>query len=635
MESWQPVSDTEYAFFFEDDIAVSPRFFEYSIFAIQKYVLPGGVKIQPSVWTTRLVGISLNTPRYNEIAIPGRDWTPQLVLGDEETQFLFQLPCSWGALYFPWAWRDFLSFYLWRRQKADEEVLHVCIPDSATRWWRRSWKKYLIEWMYMRGSYMLYPSLPNQLSFSTHHREPGEHTDVKPEEHLVDELGVLVLDYFTVPLVGGSCDDLHFERLLAEAKPLRELPVVSFHHELVKDVYSLAQLGARVVTLMEKYGWDHGRYRLNPNCMLDDVTFPIFDDGWSGEKYLLFASQLSLGHQLNALQNAAAYAKVLNRTLVVPPLVAPKNVSLTIPASRIIELNVSASLFVPMITLEEFAATHNGWIDRIVHLVPWSIRKSKMMNLMDDELLNRAGLIPASVAVLHVFSGYQDQISRSFGGCHDRVLAFRHLFGSFDTFTKPEDQASYRAWVHEVFSFSAHVQRLKNTIFETFGGPLVCVVYSRGEVPTDCGRDISRTHEKTEEMKVTMFRSCHASVDRTIEYVIEDSNTIGITPKSIYVMAEMPIDTLKVQKLSTFIMSDIMRQIDGIPELADLPIEFRREIGMTLEGELCGKAAFFLGNKYSSNSAHIAFKRRSEGLPLNILGQKAERPSQNKMLNKD
>ena len=51
----------------------------------------------------------------------------------------------------------------------------VQIPSSATNGWSTSWKKFLIELMWLKGWVTLYPSFFNQTSFSTNHLEPGEH----------------------------------------------------------------------------------------------------------------------------------------------------------------------------------------------------------------------------------------------------------------------------------------------------------------------------------------------------------------------------------------------------------------------------------------------------------------------------
>jgi len=115
--------------------------------------------------------------------------------------FLQQLPCSWGALFFPQPWHAFHSYM--RRRMLDEAPA-VIIPKSATNGWKTSWKKFLIELSYLEGYVVLYPNFPNQSSFSTNHLEPGEHIASK-----ANKLKHLPID-FTVPLL----TDFHSLRTL-------------------------------------------------------------------------------------------------------------------------------------------------------------------------------------------------------------------------------------------------------------------------------------------------------------------------------------------------------------------------------------------------------------------------------------
>ena len=123
--------------------------------------------------------------------------------------FLQQLPCSWGALFFPQPWHAFHSYM--RRRMLDEApaviipksgepsarclrteddasactstffrwiriltlTLTLTLTSAATNGWKTSWKKFLIELSYLEGYVVLYPNFPNQSSFSTNHLEPG------------------------------------------------------------------------------------------------------------------------------------------------------------------------------------------------------------------------------------------------------------------------------------------------------------------------------------------------------------------------------------------------------------------------------------------------------------------------------
>ena len=88
-----------------------------------------------------------------------------------------QVPCSWGALYFGSMWRAFLHFYRARvrppffnlaqettqrgvgknREPLGDPAL--LLPGSRSNVWPRSWKRFMVDFMYGRGYLMLYPNM--------------------------------------------------------------------------------------------------------------------------------------------------------------------------------------------------------------------------------------------------------------------------------------------------------------------------------------------------------------------------------------------------------------------------------------------------------------------------------------------
>lgn len=187
VESWQPSADDEYAVLLEDDIEVAPSFYGWLKYALLMYRHGDEEAKDP-----RLIGISLYTPRLVEVARPRRRIDLFVELGGRP--FLQQLPCSWGALFFPEPWRAFRDYLLHRM--AQDPAVQVKIPGSVVDGWKGSWKKYLIELMYRRAQWMLYPNFKNQSSFSTNHLEAGEHIGAK-----ANSLDHAPAD-FTVPLLG-------------------------------------------------------------------------------------------------------------------------------------------------------------------------------------------------------------------------------------------------------------------------------------------------------------------------------------------------------------------------------------------------------------------------------------------------
>lgn len=133
-------------------------------------------RYDPSVSLPELNAIALYTPRVVEVVKERPAWnaTEYFKWLHPNTPYLQQLPCSWGSLFFPERWREFYK-YMGMRYTADAKVNAVQIPRSRTNGWQASWKKFLIDLMYLRGYVTLYPNFPNQTSFSTNHLEPGEH----------------------------------------------------------------------------------------------------------------------------------------------------------------------------------------------------------------------------------------------------------------------------------------------------------------------------------------------------------------------------------------------------------------------------------------------------------------------------
>lgn len=219
------------------NLQVSPYFYLYLKLMLLRHVYAapsdGG---HGGAAPAHLLGLSLYTPRLNELRMPRRPFDPYAMLGPGNPTgvlssgmgslsgglgggrgglggiaghvsyaglghtYLQQLPCSWGQLFFPSPWTAFREYM---RIRLHGGAPAVNIRESAccqgTRWgnggWGTSWKKFLIELSFLKGWVTLYPNFANQSSLSTNHLEPGEHIAGK-----VNALRHRPID-FTVPLV--------------------------------------------------------------------------------------------------------------------------------------------------------------------------------------------------------------------------------------------------------------------------------------------------------------------------------------------------------------------------------------------------------------------------------------------------
>ncbi|CAI0452985.1 unnamed protein product [Linum tenue] len=230
-ESWYPASDDDFGLLLEDDIEVSPYYYLWIKYALLAY------HYDPQVSLPELSSISLYTPKLVEVVKERPKWnaTDFFKRIHPNTPYLHQLPCSWGAVFFPKQWREFYV-YMNMRFTEDAKSNPVQIPKSRTNGWQASWKKFLIDMMYLRGYVSLYPNFPGQASFSTNHMEPGAHISAKDNVVKHDKTD------FEVPLMK---DD--FRGMLPGAKfpPVSKLPSLNLFNQPV-SLKGLKAAGAKL-----------------------------------------------------------------------------------------------------------------------------------------------------------------------------------------------------------------------------------------------------------------------------------------------------------------------------------------------------------------------------------------------------
>ncbi|KAJ7560479.1 hypothetical protein O6H91_04G131600 [Diphasiastrum complanatum] len=228
-ESWYPSHDDDFGLLLEDDIEVSPFYYMWLKYALLVYHYDATLP--------ELNAIALYTPRLVEVVKERPPWNATHYFRSihPNTPYLHQLPCSWGALFFPKQWREFYK-YMGMRFTEDAKQNPVQIPKSRTNGWQASWKKFLIDMMYLRGYVTLYPNYPNQTSFSTNHMEPGAHINANDNSlsHKRED--------FTVPLVQED-----FWKLLPQQKmpPASKLPVINLFNQ-ASSLRGLKAAGAKL-----------------------------------------------------------------------------------------------------------------------------------------------------------------------------------------------------------------------------------------------------------------------------------------------------------------------------------------------------------------------------------------------------
>ncbi|TFY78940.1 hypothetical protein EWM64_g5070 [Hericium alpestre] len=237
VESWYTSTNDSYGLLLEDDVEVSPLFYAWVKLAILRYRYGHEDK------SPQLYGISLYQQKNVELRPGGRKpFNARQLFATEglrhsNTPYLSQIPCSWGAVYFPEHWREFHSYLSLRLSEHALPLNQDIIPDVRSNKWTRSWKKYFIELVYLRGYVMLYPNYANFLSLSTNHLEIGSHVKRLPRD-IYDKKKAL----FTVPLmqlpedISASLPETGLLDLPESRLPSwSSLPVLDLHGKLTID----------------------------------------------------------------------------------------------------------------------------------------------------------------------------------------------------------------------------------------------------------------------------------------------------------------------------------------------------------------------------------------------------------------
>lgn len=201
----------DYCILLEDDVAVSAYFWDWIQFSFP--FLQGKDPFEPFELvenSTTIIGASLYVPRLNEMRLNRKDfeaWSPSDMLRDYgqnccQSLFTYEVPSSWGSLLPTYRWMEATKYYK-ERTKISEDI--SILPEGIlAKFWKNSWKKIMMEFIYLKKYVYLYPSTFNEQSYATNFMESGVHYQPGPEESTTSQLRTWFDGRYTVPLIGSS-----------------------------------------------------------------------------------------------------------------------------------------------------------------------------------------------------------------------------------------------------------------------------------------------------------------------------------------------------------------------------------------------------------------------------------------------
>jgi len=301
-------AEDDLVFGVEDDMEISPLYFQWLLKVLEVYWSPSASERNPS-----LLGLSLSSITLDEITHPFRIWRSCEHISLDDIVFFSALPSSWGPIYFGDKWAAFLEFVSLRSappfydmvredshvkgEKMGDHNLHI--PRSRSNTWVRSWKRFMVDFSYANGYLTLYPNLPECAALATTRHLKGEHVAHTPKSEPRHTL--LVTDV----------------NLLNRTFP-REPVVIDLHCQPATQ-QGLLDAGDAFLSRIRAF----------------DDSYKLLVDAWGrpgsnvshaapSERFLVYSPQMGVSNQLISLSKAMFLAQMSKRTLALPHIFAPR-----------------------------------------------------------------------------------------------------------------------------------------------------------------------------------------------------------------------------------------------------------------------------------------------------------------------
>ncbi|PJF20059.1 hypothetical protein PSACC_00116 [Paramicrosporidium saccamoebae] len=376
--------------------------------------------------------------------------------------------------------------------------------------------------------------------------------------------------------------------------PLKDIPVFDCLEQQVDSVRVLA--ARRMERQRNDYPGIFAEPEPAPKCILDLDSDPI-DNESVRRRYLLYEPHGTPLMQLETLQKALLIAPMLNRTLIVPPLLDPRNPGQRIEYSDLFVFNTTAS----MAPLSAFPSEH--FVVRRQALMTIKLLPYRGLVALPAPLFAEHG-VRAQTVVVPVITATDSEVVANFGACRDVVLAFRSMNFIVDTFSVPADLEALQTTWTATAPFIRFLDQFKTDL----SAPIVCTIFSRGA--DNCGADI----RDDPSQKLLYYRSCHAGPGRLLDYTHDAARKAGIGSDIIYMIMEAQSEE-SPDGVVTLHDLEVALGISGL-----VPNGLVHGVASMLERMLCNNVQLFVNNHYSPVGRWIAKHRQQLNLPTVVLG---------------
>lgn len=226
LNSWFPTDLSEVCLFLEDDNVLAPEGYIWLKKVIQNYYA------NPEQYDPRMYGISM---QYQHMIAGNYPHRPDEFLPPGTRFYRYQLLSTWGPVFFPYHWSEFLTWYT---ERSSDNQFKPLFSNLITNQWflargggRSVWSAWFLRFAGERGLYSLYTNFDNGASLLVNYRDRGVnyHEDKGPNAPMVEKLEPYMIDF--PPLSEVPLYDFHFNQIVED-------PVILEGRAIYADVYN-------------------------------------------------------------------------------------------------------------------------------------------------------------------------------------------------------------------------------------------------------------------------------------------------------------------------------------------------------------------------------------------------------------
>lgn len=347
-------------------------------------------------------------------------------------------------------------------------------------------------------------------------------------------------------------------------------------------------------------------------CLLDEFSDPILPRGSRPAHFMYYEPTGSVASQVDTLQRVLILADLLNRTLIIPPLVNPANESESVPFAWVYAANMNWLRISTFETFQFFAHPIRRHViyERVAKQGknPTSTSSSRLA------LLDTRGLEYGKAIRLPLLNTIDAQFVADLAGCHDEVLTLGPFEGLPSKLTFPGVE-EHLLRLRRNWTFRPQLIWLMDELRSKWASPLMCVLVPRSF--TNCHSLGSRLCDPTGREHLQKAQLAAQQLD--------------LTPASIYLLRDAPGAGDEDERMLPQNYGDV--PIYSAAHLADalwhkrsldIPREAATLVASLVERELCRDVALFVSDPRSALGRLMVEVRRRQGLPAVILGDSEE-----------